>query len=210
MMTAAASPARNLPISANAWRVEAEDPAKRVRIAAGTIDIDTAGGLTLWYAKRLSGPVAIEFEAMAVSAGGAKDTVSDLNAFWMATDPAAADGSPLAKPRSGKFEEYDTLLTYYVGVGGNRNTTTRMRRYVGRPGERPLLPQHDRADPGSMLVANRWTHIRLVADGRRIAVHRDGAPLFVMDDPHPYTSGWFGFRTTASHWRLRHVRVTHP
>ncbi|RYD24120.1 MAG: Tat pathway signal sequence domain protein, partial [Lysobacteraceae bacterium] len=105
--------ARDLPIRADAWRIEAENPAARVRMDAGTIDVDTAGGLTLWYAKHLSGPVAIEFEAMAVSAGGPNDTVSDLNAFWMATDPAATNGSPLAKPRSGKFEEYDTLLTYY-------------------------------------------------------------------------------------------------
>ena len=38
-----------------------------------------------------------------------------------------------ARPRSGAFAEYNDLLTYYVGLGGNRNTTTRFRRYIGDP-----------------------------------------------------------------------------
>jgi hypothetical protein len=53
----------------------------------------------------------------------------------------ADGGSPLAHPRTGAFADYDTLKTYYVGQGGNGNTSTRFRRYVGRPGERPLLPR---------------------------------------------------------------------
>ncbi len=206
---AAPAPARELPMRVAAWVVEAEHPAARVRGDGRVIDIDTPGGLTLWYPRPLTGPVTIAFEAMAVSAGGPNDHVSDLNAFWMATDPEVAGGSPLGR-RSGRFEGYDTLLTYYVGIGGNRNTSTRMRRYVGRVGDRPLLPQHDRADGPALLVANRWTHIRLRADGARIAVARDGAALFTLTDAAPYTRGWFGLRTTASHLRIRHVRITHP
>ena len=38
-----------------------------------------------------------------------------------------------ARLRSGTFAEYNDLLTYYVGLGGNRNTTTRFRRYIGDP-----------------------------------------------------------------------------
>ncbi len=121
----------------------------------------------------------------------------------------ASSISPVGR-RSGKFEEYDTLLTYYVGIGGNRNTSTRMRRYVGRAGDRPLLPQHDRADRHTLLVPNRWTRIRLIAADSRIAVERDGATLFTLTDPAPYRRGWFGLRTTASHLRIRRVRITHP
>ena len=210
-MLAAPMPAdaRTVPMRVSAWRVEAESPAARVRDARDVIDIDTPGGLTLWYPRAITGPVTITFEAMAVSAGGANDHVSDLNAFWMATDPAAPGGSPVGR-RSGKFEDYDTLLTYYVGIGGNRNTSTRMRRYVGRPGDRPLLPQHDRADAPALLVPNRWTRIRLIADGSRIAVERDGATLFTLTDAAPYARGWFGLRTTASHLRIRRVRITQP
>ena len=44
-----------------------------------------------------------------------------------------------AQARSGAFADYNDLLTYYVGLGGNRNTTTRFRRYIGDPVLRPLL-----------------------------------------------------------------------
>lgn len=211
LMLAAPMPAdaRTVPMRVSAWRVEAESPAARVRDARGVIDIDTPGGLTLWYPGAITGPTTIAFEAMAVQASGANDHVSDLNAFWMATDPGAPGGSPVGR-RSGKFEAYDPLLTYYVGIGGNRNTSTRMRRYVGRPGDRPLLPQHDRADAPALLVPNRWTRIRLIADGSRIAVERDGATLFTLTDAAPYARGWFGLRTTASHLRIRRVCITHP
>ncbi|MEP9402315.1 DUF6250 domain-containing protein [Sphingomonas silueang] len=193
------------------WRIEAEDPAARVTfLPGGAIDIDSARGLSLWYAKRLDGPVRIAFTATAVSAGGPNDQVSDLNAFWMARDPAAADGSVFAAKRSGRFEDYDTLTTYYVGIGGNRNTTTRMRRYVGRPGVRPLLPEHDRGDHPALLQANVPTRIVLIADGARIAVERDGRPLFTLRDPAPYRSGWFAIRTTQSHLRIRDLRITRP
>ncbi len=189
------------------WSVEAESPAARVTQAHGVIDIDTPKGLTLWWHKPITGPVVISFEAMAVATGGANDKVSDLNAFWMARN---ADGSSIrSHPRSGAFADYDDLQTYYVGIGGNRNTTTRFRRYVGRAGDRPLLPQHDKSGPSDMLQPNRWTTIRLIADGRTIAVERDGALLFTLDDATPYTRGRFGLRTTLSHLRIRHVSITH-
>ena len=188
------------------WAVEAESPDTRVTEARGTIDIDSPKGVTLWWRKALPVRVTISFEAMAVAAGGANDKVSDLNAFWMARN---ADGSAvLATPRSGAFAAYDDLKTYYVGIGGNRNTTTRFRRYVGTPGVRPLLPEHDLSAPGAMLVPNRWTRIRLIADGRRIAVERDGARLFTLDDAAPYAGGHFGLRTTWSHLRIRHLSIT--
>jgi hypothetical protein len=90
------------------------------------------------------------------------DRVSDLNAFWMARD--AERGSPWPILAAGAFADYDTLKTYYVGQGGNGNTSTRFRRYVGRPGERPLLPEHDHAAADEMLVPNRW---QTVTAGRR-------------------------------------------
>ena len=208
-LMALATLAATAPAPLPGWTIEAESPDTRVTIDHGTIDIDSPKGVTLWSNRAVAAPVTIAFEAMAVSAGGANDQVSDLNAFWMATDPGGPGGSPVGR-RSGKFEDYDTLLTYYVGIGGNRNTSTRLRRYVGRAGDRPLLPQHDRADRPALLVANRWTRIRLIADGRRVAVERNGATLFTLTDAAPYARGWFGLRTTASHLRIRRVRITHP
>jgi hypothetical protein len=205
----AATPER-IATTAAEWKVEAEDPSATVAFTGGTIDIDTPKGLSLWYRAPLSGPVAIEFEAMAVAAGGPNDQVSDLNAFWMATDPAAPDGSVFAKGRSGAFAGYDGLKTYYVGIGGNRNTTTRFRRYIGRPGDRPILPEHDLQAPEHMLVPNRWTRIRLIAEGRTVAVERDGRRILTLDDAQPYTRGWFALRTTKSHLRVRGVRIGRP
>jgi hypothetical protein len=194
--------------SATNWVIETEDPVAKVTDHAGIVDIDTAKGLTLWWRKPVAAPVVISFEAMAVSEGGPNDRVSDLNAFWMARDDDG--GSVLSHPRSGAFADYDTLRTYYVGIGGNRNSTTRFRRYVGRTGDRPMLPEHDKRAAADLLQPNRWTSIRLIADGRTIAVDRDGRRLFTLDDPAPYASGHFGLRTTWSHLRVRRLSIARP
>ncbi|USQ94118.1 DUF6250 domain-containing protein [Caulobacter sp. RL271] len=186
------------------WAIEAEKPAA-VMARDGVLDIVAPAGFTAWFKPELVGSVAITYQAQAVSEGGAFDRVSDLNCFWMARE--ADGGSPLDHPRSGAFADYDTLRTYYVGQGGNTNTSTRFRRYVGRPGDRPLLPQHDHAAADEMLAPNRWTTVRLIADGQRIQYWNDGRHLFEHNDSQPYTRGWFGLRTTQSHLRIRNFEV---
>ncbi|WP_293975968.1 DUF6250 domain-containing protein [Sphingomonas sp.] len=194
-----------MPLALSHWRIEAEDNHAKVARKGDLIDMDSARGITLWFDRPLASPVRIRFEARAVSGPGPNDKVSDLNAFWMATEPDGA--SPLEHPRTGRFEDYDTLRMYYVGIGGNRNSTTRLRRYIGRPGDRPLLPEHDRQDKAAMLVPDRWTEISLIADGEHVAVERDGQPLFTMIDTSPYRRGWFGLRTTWSHIQVRRVTI---
>lgn len=186
------------------WRVEQEG-AGTVRTQDGMLDIDVAAGVTVWLGQELHGSVMIEYDALMVHSGGPNDFVSDLNCFWMATDPRRF--SFFQPSRSGKFADYNTLLTYYVGQGGNRNTTTRFRRYIGDDRARPLLPQNDLSSPDVLLQPNRWQHIRLIADGANIQYYRDGVRLFDYSDPHPYTHGYFGLRTTANHMRIRHLRV---
>lgn len=188
------------------WVVEAEQPG-RIAAAGGVLDIDVPAGVTVWFRPVLEGPVTIDYTALAVAEGGANDAVSDLNCFWMATDPRAPAGDVLARPRSGAFAEYDELRTYYAGIGGNRNTTTRFRRYVGERDNRPLLPEHDLSAPEHLLAPNRWTHIRLIAAGSRIALLRDGVTVFELDDHAPYTEGRFAFRTTKSHLRIANFQV---
>jgi hypothetical protein len=188
------------------WVVEAQ-AAATVTAADGVLDIDSAEGITLWFREPLVAPVAIEYDVLAVAEGGPDDAVSDVNAFWMATDPAVPDGSVLARRRSGTFADYDLIRTYYTGIGGNRNTTTRMRRYIGAAGNRPLLPEHDRSDAAALLVPNRWMHVRLTADAQGATVERDGVRLFTLEDPQPYAHGRFGLRTTKSHLRVRNFRV---
>jgi hypothetical protein len=109
--------------------------------------------------------------------------------------------------RSGKFEDYNALRTYYVGLGGNRNTTTRFRRYIGDPVLRPLRPEDDLAGDPYMLVPNQRETIRLVAKGQVIEYWRNGTRIFSMEDAAPYENGWFALRTTYSHLRISHLRI---
>lgn len=186
------------------WIVELERGGI-VAAEQGRLDIDVPAGATLWLKDELAAPVAITFEATAIAAGGANDRVSDINAFWMARNP---DGTaPFARQRRGAFAEYNDLLTYYVGLGGNWNTTTRFRRYIGDPESRPLLPEHDLSTPDTLLTPNHKQTIMLIADGRRIEYWRDGTRLFHYDDPAPYTRGWFAIRTTRSHLRIERLRI---
>ena len=181
-----------------------------VEAVDGQLVIDVPLGATVWYRPVLEAPVAITYRAMAVDEGGPNDRVSDLNCFWMARDSRSPEDL-FASERSGKFSDYDILRTYYVGVGGNDNSTTRFRRYTGEPGNRPLLPEHDLADADVLLKPNEWQDVRIeVLEGGRTRFYLNDELLFEMDDPEPYTSGWFGFRTVRNHLRIADFRVSGP
>ncbi|WP_010544510.1 DUF6250 domain-containing protein [Sphingomonas elodea] len=188
------------------WVVECERPG-RIAAADGRLDIDVPAGVTLWFRHRLHGPLAIDYVVTPVAEGGPNDRVSDVNCFWMAQDPQAPGGNALYKPRTGAFADYDMLRTYYAGIGGNGNSTTRFRRYVGEQGTRPLLPQHDLRAPETLLQANRPLHLRLIANGSHIALLRNGRLCFLLEDQDPYRQGHFGLRTTQSHLRVERLRI---
>ncbi len=186
------------------WVIELEQPGT-VAASDGALEIDVPAGATLWFKHELHAPVAIAFEATAIAAAGPNDRVSDINAFWMARN--RDETVPFSRQRSGAFAEYNDLVTYYVGLGGNWNTTTRFRRYIGDPDSRPLLPQHDLSSPEALLEPNHKQVITLIADGSRIEYWRDGVRLLHYDDPAPYTRGWFAIRTTRSHLRIERLRI---
>jgi hypothetical protein len=190
---------------ASGWVVE-QQPGGTVTFGDGTLAIDDAGGCTVWLKERLQTPVTIRYEARVLSSG----RVSDLNCFWMASDPHQADLLAPGHRRDGKFATYDSLLTYYVGYGGNENTTTRFRRYDGT-GARPLLPEHDKLAPAFLLQADHWYQIELraTADGHA-QFWRDGELVFDFADPAPLKTGWFGFRTVHSKIEVRNFRVSSP
>jgi hypothetical protein len=191
-----------------AWRVEMEKPGA-VTAKHGVLDIDVPAGVTVWFRQELEGPVMIEYRATVLKAGGPNDRVSDLNSFWMATDPKSP-GDIFANLRTGKFAEYNALKMYYVGLGGNGNTTTRFRRYIGDEVERPLLPENDLSvaqHPEKGIGANQTQTVTLIANGSLVQYWRDGEKIFEMVDAQPYTRGWFAIRTTQNHMQVRNLRI---
>ncbi len=187
------------------WVAELEKGGS-VKARAGGLDIDVPAGATVWFRPLLEGPVLIQYHARVIQNGGPNDRVSDLNCFWMARD-ARSPHDIFGFERSGQFADYNPLRAYYVGLGGNSNTTTRFRRYIGDANHRPLLPEHDLRAPDDLIRPNTAQTIRLVACGPLIQFYRDERKLFELDDPQPYTGGWFGFRTVWSHITIRHFRV---
>lgn len=197
------APPAPLTASLDHWMVE-QMPGGRVVTRGDALIIEDAAGCTAWFRQPLRAPVEISYEVTVVSRGGPHDRVSDVNCFWMASDPKTAGKMPA--PRSGRFPEYDSLQTYYVGMGGNNNTTTRFRRYAG-DGAKPLLPEYDLSAKQFLLEPNRTYRIRLVARDGVAEFWRDDEKIFSFRDPQPLTDGWFAIRTVRSHLEIRKLQI---
>ncbi len=183
------------------WIVEAADTARTVVEAdEGKLRIDAPKGVTVWLNKKLSGNYIITYKRKVVMAGGKNDRLSDLNQFWMATDPSSED---LFK-RNGIFEEYDSLSLYYVGMGGNTNSTTRFRKYHGN-GSKPLLAEFK--DQEHLLQANKVYTITTVVNDGVTEFFVDGEKYFSFHDLQPLKEGYFGIRTTKSHQEVYNFEV---
>ncbi len=156
----------------------------------GRLVIDVDSGATVWLGRELQGDILIAYTRRVLMEGGAHDRLSDLNHFWMARDPANKN----LFTRSGKFEDYDGLDMYYAGVGGNTNTTTRLRRYGG--GQRVMVGE--RLQPEWMLQPNRDYRVEIAVYRGCTRMRIDGREVFAYRDPRPFTRGYTGFRTTWS------------
>ncbi|TBU77130.1 hypothetical protein DNK06_02555 [Pseudomonas daroniae] len=187
--------------STQRWHVEAEDPATRVQTERGQLLIDSPRGVTVWLKQPLDGAYRIEFQRQVLLGDGANDRLSDLNQFWAARDPGNAD----LFTRSGALAEYDSLALYYVGMGGNYNSTTRFRRYDGG-GQRLVLGEY--LDPAHLLEANRPYHIALELDARGTRYLVDGDTFFQARHDGLPPPGHFGFRQVWSRQAISAFRVT--
>lgn len=183
------------------WAVELQHPDKSVvEIQEKKLNIDVGGGATLWFKPKLDGDIHIEYDVTVIQNGGSNDRASDLNHFWMAADPANKN----LFTRSGDFSQYDNLRLYYVGMGGNNNSTTRFRRYPGG-GDRPLLAEF--TDPDHLLKPNTKYHIEIVCFQGLTQFKVDGNVYFSYQDSEPLTEGNFGFRTVRNHEIIDNFRV---
>lgn len=188
------------------WKIE-QMPNGTTAIKNGKLEINDVSGCTVWLDKKLEGSIVIEYDVFLIQNGGTHDRVSDLNCFWMATDPENPENLfANSASREGKFSNYNTLQLYYMGVGGNNNKTTRFRRYVGN-GERPLLTQHNLSGAKYMLTPNKTYHIKIVAHNGVIQYYRDNDLFVDFYDAKPYTSGYFGFRTVKNHMTIDNFKV---
>jgi rhamnogalacturonan endolyase len=183
------------------WRLEIELQAgSSVQVEKRKLVLDTKGGVTVWLKQPLRGNLQIEYTRKVIVAGQPNDRLSDLNQFWMASEPA---GNSLAR-RSGKFEEYDNLRMYYVGMGGNTNSTTRFRKYQSN-GERTLLQEY--TDAAHLLTANKAYKIKTIVQNGLTSFWVDGQCYCTYQDPNPLREGYFGFRSTWSRQEISDFKV---
>jgi len=189
----------------------APQPSSHIYTANGQLVLDTKGGVTVWLKKKLQGNLRIEYNrslpappapgaASSAPAATGNERVSDLNQFWMAMDPR--NGNLFT--RNGVLEAYDSLLLYYVGMGGNSNSTTRFRKYEGN-GERRLLQEY--TDRPHLLEAGKTYHISTIVKDGTTQFYVNGELYFSFTDPAPLKEGYFGFRSTKSKQLIEGIKI---
>lgn len=189
------------PLNSDLWHIEMEErPNSSVFTQNKHLVLDTRGGVTVWLKKLLEGDFLIEYNRKVLVGDGPNDRLSDLNQFWMATDPR----NPDLFTRKGKFVEYDSISMYYVGFGGNTNTTNRFRKYMGN-GEKVILDEKNH--PTYLLEANKEYKIQILVRRGIVAFWVDDTFFFEYNDPEPLSRGYFGFRSTWSRQEISNLKI---
>lgn len=176
------------------------EPGSGVYAKDGQLFLDTKGGVTVWLKKKLSGNIRIEYTRKVLVDTGKNDRLSDLNSFWMASDPRNNN----LFTRKGVLESYDSLRLYYVGMGGNSNSTTRFRKYNGN-GERTLLKEY--RDSAHLLQPNMLYNIMIEVKYKIVRYWVNGEIFFEYIDPSPLKEGYFGFRSTKSRQAIDNIKI---
>jgi Domain of unknown function (DUF6250) len=187
-------------LEAKLWATEKmPDTAELIQVKEGKLILDTKGGATVWLRQKLPANIRISYKRKLIMAGGINDRVSDLNQFFHAQDPPGG----LTFNRKSRFEEYDSLNLYYVGMGGNYNTSTRFRKYF--QGDKKILV--DFADAPHLLEANRTYQIVIEVLNGLVSYTVDGVKFFEWKDPQPYLGGYFAFRSTKSRQEIDDLQI---
>ena len=194
------------------WFVEAHSLNTMVTFDGERIEIKTPKGFTMWYDKPLRGCYHISYRAMLPDNCCECDRVSDLNCFWGAKDPESPDDLySNAAYRQGIFQRYKTLCLFYVGYGGNYNSTTRFRRYYGGGPDvddsiaRPLIAEY--TDPDHLLKPNEWFLVEIEVRPGVTTYSVNGEELFSREVTPGECDGNFGFRLLENHTYIRDFRV---
>lgn len=204
----------NFSIGISNWKIEANSDETVINSNNGVLEVIAPAGITLWFNQQLKGNICIEYDVVAVDNGGKYDRVSDLNCFWMASDPDHPDSIfKRSDWRNGVFGRYYSLQMYYVGYGGNNNSTTRFRRYDGDyksfelESKRPDVIK-EYTDSLHLIVPNVWNHIMIVIEGNIIQYYFNEELLFDYKDDQVFRNGYFGLRTVKNHMKVKRFKVS--
>ncbi|MFC1766369.1 DUF6250 domain-containing protein [Planctomycetota bacterium] len=181
------------------WSIEKQYENTIVSIVDGRLDVSSYHGSTVWFNQKLSGNIRIEYDVTTL-ADGQDNMPRDHNLFWMAHNPDDPNVRPVGNGDLGSYDCYDM---YYFGIGGNRNGTTRFRRYHNCA--RVMLQEYTDAD--HLNTADQTYHMTIICRGYSIQVYRNGQLYWDYIDPLPYTAGWFGFRQTRTHLQMDNFAV---
>lgn len=195
------------------WQLEDESHALQAVGRGDTLELVVPEGLTMWYKQRLMGDYEVSYQIFMVMKGGKYDRLSDLNCFWAANDPQFPDNLfARSEWRNGVFKNYNTLNLFYVGYGGNENTTTRFRRYHGEYyGKeevkiKPLLNEY--TDAAHLLFPNQWYQIQIRVEKGITTYLVNGEELFRYTLVGDRGDGHFGLRLLQNHVLFTGFRVT--
>lgn len=196
------------------WVIEDQSGAMELSQVSDTLDIVVPAGLTLWYDELLTGTYQISYHMAMLMQGGEYDRLSDLNCFWAAKDPLHPDQIfACSQWRNGVFQNYNTLNLFYVGYGGNENTTTRFRRYyaeyygVDDARVKPLIAEY--TDPEHLLVPGKWYHIVIRVEKTFTTYSVNGEELFRAPLNPGEGDGYFGLRLLQNHVLMTGFEVKH-
>lgn len=199
--------------SVQQWKIEDESRALQMIERADTVELIVPGGLTMWYQQRLTGDYEINYRICMVMKGGKYDRLSDLNCFWAANDPKNPDNLfARSEWRNSVFKNYNTLDLFYVGYGGNDNSTTRFRRYNGKyygvadDKVKPLLREY--TDTPHLLVPNQWYQISIRVQKGVTTYSVNGEELFRYSITGSEGDGHFGLRLLQNHVLFTDFKVT--
>lgn len=101
---------------------------------------------------------------------------------------------------------------FYVGYGGNDNSTTRFRRYRGEyygiadDKVKPLLKEY--TDTPHLLVPNKWYEIRIRVEKGMTTYAVNGEELFRYTLTGNEGDGHFGLRLLQNHVLFTGFKVT--
>lgn len=194
------------------WVIEDESGHLLAEADNNILEIISPEGLTLWYKQRLTGEYRISYRICMVAEGNRFDRLSDMNCFWGASDPEHPDNFFARSDwRNGEFHKYNSLNLFYVGFGGNDNTTTRFRQYHGTyygiddSKVKPLLQEY--TDERHLLKPDKWYRVDITVGNHETAYSIDGETLFRLPVQQGTCDGYFGLRLLTNHILLTDFNV---